>query len=278
MTEDFLNSIYRSHLECPDCPGQEKVTILFEDLLGTLFPYFSRMSFNSPHDVGLHLNELEIQLAQMIMKSAGDENEDTKLKAKAFIEKLPDLQVRLTQDVEAMYNGDPAAQNKSEVIRSYPGFYAIAAYRIAHELLKMEVPVLPRIITESAHSRTGIDIHPAAQIGSYFCIDHGTGVVIGETAIIGNQVKIYQGVTLGALSVSKKQASTKRHPTIADNVTIYAGATILGGKTVVGENSIIGGNVWLTKSVPANTRVYYKATMHDENTGNTDTVIYKTHS
>nr|WP_246202660.1 serine O-acetyltransferase EpsC [Fulvivirga lutimaris] len=156
-----------------------------------------------------------------------------------------------------MFKGDPAAKSKVEVIKTYPGFYAIAAHRIAHEFQKYNLTLIPRIISEHAHSHTGIDIHPCAQIGEHFCIDHGTGVVIGETTIIGDYVKIYQGVTLGALSVRKEDAKTKRHPTIENNVIIYSGATILGGKTEVGQGSIIGGNVWLTKSVPPNSRLSY---------------------
>ena len=166
----------------------------------------------------------------------------------------------------SMYEGDPAAKSESEVVRTYPGFYAIAAYRLAHELHLLGVEGIPRVITEFAHSKTGIDIHPAAKIGEHFCIDHGTGVVIGETTIIGNHVKIYQGVTLGALSVDKSDAEKKRHPTIEDRVVIYAGATILGGETTIGHDSIIGGNVWLTQSVPPQSKIYYQPKMYNGNT------------
>jgi serine O-acetyltransferase len=176
-----------------------------------------------------------------------------------------------------MYTGDPAARSRSEVIRTYPGFYAISAYRVAHKLVELGVPGIPRIITEHAHSRTGIDIHPEARIGNHFCIDHGTGVVIGETTVIGNHVKIYQGVTLGALSVNKEDAQRKRHPTLEDNVVVYAGATILGGETVIGQGSIIGGNVWLTRSVPAGSKIYYQAKMFNGDTNETDLVIFKEH-
>ncbi|MEO1713071.1 MAG: serine O-acetyltransferase, partial [Bacteroidota bacterium] len=151
------------------------------------------------------------------------------------------------------------AVSQTEVIRTYPGFFAIAVYRIAHGIRNLGIPLIPRILTEHAHSETGIDIHPGAIIGDSFCIDHGTGVVIGETVVIGNHVKMYQGVTLGALSVTKELAATKRHPTIEDGVVIYSGATILGGETTIGHNSIIGGNVWLTKSVPPYSILYYKA-------------------
>jgi serine O-acetyltransferase len=163
----------------------------------------------------------------------------------------------LLKDAEAIAKHDPAAASAEEVIMAYPGFYAIAVYRLSHEIYKLKVKMLPRLFTEYAHSKTGIDIHPGATIGEGFFIDHGTGIVIGETATIGNNVKIYQGVTIGALLAKGKQ-ETKRHPAIEDDVIIYAGATILGGDTVIGQGSIIGGNVWLTNSVPANSFVYQK--------------------
>jgi serine O-acetyltransferase len=172
---------------------------------------------------------------------------------------MPDLFEILNTDIQAIFNGDPAAHSEFEVIRTYPGFFAISFYRMAHSLYKFDVPLLPRILTEWAHSKTGIDIHPAAEIDEYFYIDHGTGIVIGESCIIGKNVKLYQGVTLGALSVSKSMAYTKRHPTVEDNVVIYAGATILGGETVIGHDSIIGGNVWLTKSVAPYSTVFHKS-------------------
>jgi serine O-acetyltransferase len=163
----------------------------------------------------------------------------------------------LNGDIQAIVDGDPAAHSRFEVVRAYPGFYAICFYRIANALHKLKVPLIPRILTEQAHSKTGIDIHPAAEIGEHLFIDHGTGLVIGETAKVGNHVKLYQGVTLGALSVHKSMAFTKRHPTVEDHVVIYSGATILGGDTVVGHHSVIGGNVWLTKSVPPGSLVYH---------------------
>lgn len=180
--------------------------------------------------------------------------------AYAFLESLPHIRRVLAKDIQAAYDGDPAAHCIDEIILSYPAAYAITAYRVAHELHIMGVPLLPRMLTELAHSRTGIDIHPGAHIGESFFIDHGTGVVIGETTIIGNHVKLYQGVTLGALSFPKDDHGRlirdhKRHPTIEDRVVIYAGATILGGDTIIGAGSIIGGNVWLTESVPPGTRV-----------------------
>src|SRR5690606_33083175 len=160
------------------------------------------------------------------------------------------------KDAEAAYQGDPAAQSLEEVIISYPGFFAVASHRIAHALLKLDIPLLPRLMAEYAHERTGIDIHPGAHIGESLFIDHGTGVVIGETTIIGKNVKVYQGVTLGALSVKKRLQNIKRHPTIEDDVVIYANSTILGGETVVGSGSVIGGNVWLTRSVPPQSKIF----------------------
>ncbi|MBT1705709.1 serine O-acetyltransferase, partial [Chryseosolibacter indicus] len=192
-----------------------------------------------------------------------------------FFHSLPAIYEKINQDVTAMYEGDPAAKSRSEVIRTYPGFYAISAYRIAHQLHQMGVQGIPRIITEHAHSKTGIDIHPASIIGQHFCIDHGTGIVIGETAVIGNHVKIYQGVTLGALSVSKLDAEKKRHPTIEDHVVVYAGATILGGETIIGHHSIVGGNVWITRSIPPYSKIYYQSKMYDGSTEETDVVIFR---
>ena len=178
-----------------------------------------------------------------------------------FFKRLPYVQQMLLKDVQAGFDGDPAAKSREDVVISYPGLFAIFVYRIAHELYTQDVPFLPRIMTEYAHSRTGIDINSGAQIGEYFFIDHGTGVVIGETTTIGNNVKLYQGVTLGALSTRQGQllANVKRHPTIRDNVTIYSNSSVLGGETVIGENTIIGGNTFITASIPANTKVSAKS-------------------
>ena len=176
--------------------------------------------------------------------------------ADRFFEQLPTIYDTLLLDAHTIADNDPAAVGVEEVIAVYPGFYAIAVYRIAHELLRLNVPLLPRMLTEYAHGQTGIDIHPGARIGRSFFIDHGTGVVIGETTSIGDNVKIYQGVTLGATYVAKSMAQKKRHPTIENNVVIYANATILGGHTVVGHDSVIGGNVWLTNSVEAHSLVF----------------------
>lgn len=174
--------------------------------------------------------------------------------------KIPLIREYIDTDVQAAFDGDPAAFNKDEIIFSYPGLYAIMVYRIAHQLHILHVPLIPRIMTEFAHGKTGIDIHPGAEIGKYFFIDHGTGIVIGETTEIGDNVKIYQGVTLGALSTRGGQSlkSKKRHPTIQDNVTIYSGASILGGETVIGKDVVIGGNVFITKSISAGAKVSIK--------------------
>jgi serine O-acetyltransferase len=175
-----------------------------------------------------------------------------------FFDELPRIRRLLALDMEAAFRGDPAAKSAEEVIVSYPGFYAVTVHRLAHFFWERQIPLIPRMMSEVVHGRTGIDIHPGATIGESFFIDHGTGVVIGETTIIGKNVKLYQGVTLGALSVRKEEADIKRHPTIEDDVTIYAGATILGGRSVIGHGSTIGGNVWITGSVPPNTLVYNK--------------------
>ena len=175
---------------------------------------------------------------------------------------LPRLRRALAKDVRAAYEGDPAAQSFDEIIFSYPGLFAVSVYRLAHQLVDQDVPLIPRIMTEYAHGATGIDIHPGAHIGESFFIDHGTGVVIGETTEIGDRVRLYQGVTLGALSLPREQVDSlrlvKRHPTVQDDVIIYAQATILGGKTVIGARSVIGGNVWITESVPPDTKVFLK--------------------
>lgn len=257
MDDSFLRSLYQQHQECPECPTQEAVAEFFTELLGVLFPDHANKSFDSFARFELHVLNLKEALYEMLYMRPNREDLHSSNKAEAFFQQVPTIFQRLQEDVVAMYAGDPAAQTTREVVRSYPGFYAVAAYRFAHELHRLGVKVIPRMLTEHAHSKTGIDIHPAAKIGSHFCIDHGTGVVIGATCNIGNHVKIYQGVTLGALSVDKDDAEVKRHPTIEDHVVIYAGATILGGNTVIGHHSIIGGNTWVTRSVPPHSKVYY---------------------
>jgi serine O-acetyltransferase len=274
MERSFLNKIYQAHRQCPECPSPKVVSSFFKELLGTLFPEFSRRTFSSEEELEMHVRELKLQLGQLLTKAPNKES-GNKVPDILF-ENLPIIYEKLQQDITAMYEGDPAAKSLSEVIRTYPGFYAIAAYRIAHELYKLKVQIIPRMISEHAHSMTGIDIHPGARIGRHFCIDHGTGIVIGETAEIGDYVKVYQGVTIGALSISKEDAEKKRHPTIEDHVVLYAGATILGGETRIGEHSVIGGNVWVTQSLPAHSKVYYQAKMYNKDTDQTDLIIYKT--
>ena len=203
---------------------------------------------NNEYEIQSQLKKLKRQLQLLLYPVLNDEKYSDE-QAAAFFKTIPDLYQQLLIDAQAIYEADPAAKNIDEVLVAYPGFFAIAAHRIAHQLHLQNINLLPRIISEYAHSKTGIDIHPAAKIGKSFSIDHGTGIVIGETTTIGNNVKIYQGVTLGALSVQKEKASEKRHPTIEDNVVIYSNATILGGQTIVGHDSVIGGNVWLTNAV-----------------------------
>lgn len=246
--------------------------------MGTLFPDYAKKSFASFAKFELHILNLKEELYEILYMAPNREDMHTANKSELFFEQIPAIYQQLQQDISAMYEGDPAAQSKAEVVRTYPGFYAIAAYRFAHELHKLDVKIIPRMITEHAHSKTGIDIHPAAQIGEYFCIDHGTGIVIGATTQIGNHVKIYQGVTLGALSVNKEDAKIKRHPTIEDHVVIYSGATILGGTTVIGHHSIVGGNVWLTQSIAPHTKVYYQHTIQTDKQTLSDSMIHKSYS
>jgi serine O-acetyltransferase len=273
MNPSFIKQLTENHLDCTKCPASSDVNSFYKELLGILFPAHATRAYRRQSDITKALTSLKHKLSRLLYDNLIDGNEETIVEN--FMVELPACYESINQDIDAMFQGDPAARSHDEVIRAYPGFYAIAAYRIAHMMGNLGVHTIPRMITEHAHSITGIDIHPRAEIGSNFCIDHGTGVVIGETTVIGNHVKIYQGVTLGALSVSKEDASTKRHPTIEDHVVVYAGATILGGETIVGRNSIIGGNVWLTQSVPPESKVYYTAVMSNKETGQTDTLIIK---
>lgn len=275
MQDSFVKKIFDAHQEYIKTPTKASIISFFNELLGILFPDFSSHPLQSEKQVNQVLESMQGKLRDVLLKNISLEGDTKEEVIEAFFDSLPTLYARLQLDIDAMYAGDPAASDRAEIIRSYPGFYAIASYRLAHELALLGVKNIPRIITEHAHSKTGIDIHPNAIIGEHFCIDHGTGIVIGETTIIGKHVKIYQGVTLGALSVDKKDAKVKRHPTIEDHVVIYAGATILGGKTRIGKHSVIGGNVWLTKTIPANSRVYYKASLHDESEEKPDMIIVK---
>jgi serine O-acetyltransferase len=230
-----------------------------ENLLAILFPHFCKEMFYTKEEIESRLVLLERDLKRLLIPLLKDTSLNLEDIVKQFMQTLPDLHDKLWLDAEAITSGDPAAESVDEVILAYPGFSAIAIYRIAHEFYVMHVPIFSRLITEYAHQITGIDIHPGAQIGTSFAIDHGTGIVIGESAIIGKDVKMYQGVTLGALSVDKKLAKSKRHPTIEDGVVIYAQAIILGGETIVGHHSVIGGNVWLTTSVPSFSSVYQES-------------------
>lgn len=238
-------------------PDNERIAEWASQLISLMFPELSSLVHPDEEELDKEFQLLETELHEMLQANKECSSCDNKKTARLFFESIPELYRVLYTDIEAIVNGDPAAKSEFEVIRAYPGFTAVSYYRIAHNLYKLDVPLIPRILTEQAHSKTGIDIHPAAQIDEYLMIDHGTGIVVGETAKIGKHVKIYQGVTLGALSVDKKMASIKRHPTIEDQVILYSNATILGGDTVVGRNSIIGGNVWLTKSVPPGSFVYH---------------------
>lgn len=275
MDKEFLKKLYQSHQACPTCPAPQEVSGFYVELLGSLFADFTQLASLSEQDFFQLMERLQKELERILRHNPTQGNANPTQVAAQFFNALPHICDKLQNDVTAMYEGDPAAKSRGEVIRTYPGFYAIAAYRIAHYLHDAGIQGIPRIITEHAHSKTGIDIHPGAKIGEHFCIDHGTGVVIGETSVIGNHVKIYQGVTLGALSVNKGDAERKRHPTIEDNVVIYAGATILGGDTIIGKNSIIGGNVWLTRSVPPESKIYYQAKMYNGDTNETDMVIFR---
>ncbi|MEO8472963.1 MAG: serine acetyltransferase [Chryseolinea sp.] len=275
MDKNFIKSLYQSHQTCPTCPSPAEVSSFYVDLLGALFADFTQLSGLSESEFEEHIFKLERELERILRHNPTRGVGNASQLTNTFFDALPAIFERLQQDVTAMFEGDPAAKSREEVIRTYPGFYAISAYRIAHQLHRMGVQGIPRIITEHAHSKTGIDIHPGAVIGTHFCIDHGTGIVIGETSVIGNHVKIYQGVTLGALSVNKEDAEKKRHPTLEDNVVVYAGATILGGETVIGHNSIIGGNVWMTTSIAPNSKIYYQAKMYNGNTNEIDLVVFK---
>jgi len=235
-------------------PLKRDVAAFVDGLLGLLFPQLSEEGWASADEIQARLSLVRRDLRDLIQPLEGPDAADEIAREFALV--VADLYHAIRLDAEAIVAGDPAAESVDEVVAAYPGFLAIATHRIAHRIHRLGVRVLPRLMAEVAHTRTGIDIHPGARIGRSFCIDHGTGIVIGETAVIGDDVKLYQGVTLGALSVAKSAAGTKRHPTLEDRVVIYANATVLGGDTVVGEDSIIGGNVWLTHSVPARSVVY----------------------
>ena len=268
---DRYGLINRNHTE--DFPNRQNVVSILSDIQTIIFPGFKTAedidSVNIRYITGQKVNNIianltrEIQKALIYTKAQTCSHEEianiaeshcfklAEQTAIALIEEIPEIRRKIQLDVIAAFKGDPAAKSNEEVVISYPGLEAILVYRIAHFLYENGVPIIPRIMSEHVHGKTGIDIHPGATIGESFFIDHGTGVVVGETCIIGNNVKIYQGVTLGALSVKKNLQNKKRHPTIEDDVTIYANATILGGETTIGRGSTIGGNTWVTESVPA---------------------------
>lgn len=274
LTENYKNEELFMPKNGRSLPSRAVIIDVVKELRAVIFPgYFwsdSAAGMFPEYYTGYRLNDLYDRLKEQIeiaLLYANQEMEQQEASEQAdricggFFENLPEVQERLLKDVQAGFDGDPAAKSKEEIISSYPGVFAIYVYRLAHVLYKEEIPFIPRVMSEYAHGRTGIDINPGATIGEYFFIDHGTGVVVGETTEIGNNVKLYQGVTLGALSTRMGQqlANVKRHPTIRDNVTIYSNSTVLGGETVVGENTIIGGNTFITESIPANTKVSAKS-------------------
>ena len=259
--ELLSSELYQRYGKAVRLPHKDNVLSWVEHLMAFLFPERLEEDFADEQAFtdALKANQSAFEkLLQIALKADGDPRDCAAIR-NDFNCGLSGVLSLLQDDLIAIEEGDPAAKNSLLIVATYPGFYAIALHRIAHLLYQLAVPLLPRIISELASSHTGIEIHPAASIGRFFCIDHGTGVVVGETTVIGERVKLYQGVTLGALSVDKSMADIKRHPTIGDRVVIYAGATILGGDTLVGADSIIGGNVWLTHSVPPFSRLYHEA-------------------
>ncbi|MCL2270719.1 MAG: serine acetyltransferase [Treponema sp.] len=265
-----------NHSGGANLPGRENIARIVRGLDELIFPGFRENQGLDHSNLRLitaeKVNYLARELIREVEKSLafsvrvgalscghGGCHAAAEMIVEGFFEELPAIRYALSLDMQANFRGDPAAKSVDEVILSYPGFQAIVVHRLAHYFWKAQVPLIPRMMGELVHGTTGIDIHPGAVIGEAFFIDHGTGVVIGETTIIGRNVKLYQGVTLGALSVKKEEGNKKRHPTIEDDVTIYSHATILGGDTVIGRNSVIGGNVWITESIPPNTTVYTSA-------------------
>ncbi|OON67346.1 serine O-acetyltransferase EpsC [Hymenobacter sp. CRA2] len=261
MTDLFIRSLAETHHAAPPPLPGPQLCRLADELLALLFPERTHQRLTAAPAIAAQLQALQQQLEAVLTSVTGLPVTPAELAADLFA-RLPTLHELLLLDAQAIMAADPAAQDLAEVICTYPGFYALALHRLAHALYQRQVPLLPRLLSEYAHQLTGIDIHPGARIGRSCSIDHGTGIVIGETAVLGDHVRLFQGVTLGALSVAKELAHQKRHPTIEDHVVIYAGATILGGSTVVGRHSIIGGNVWLTESVPSHSRVYHRAQLY----------------
>ena len=296
ITQDFLDSYHQlggiNHLSGPNLPSRQGAMAIIEDIESLIFPGFKMedavdhgsLQFITGEKIHRLIRNLSGEITRSLCYARRLTDDDSPISGKCelasndlmtrscrkeaeqlatdLVQAIPDIRAKIHKDVQASFSGDPAAKSMEEVILSYPGVEAITIQRVAHFLWNQKIPLLPRMLTEQAHARTGIDIHPGATIGEFFHIDHGTGVVVGETTIIGDRVKLFQGVTLGALSVKKQEANAKRHPTLEDDVTVYAGATILGGKTVIGRGSIIGGSVWITDSIPAGSRVYNKEPEH----------------
>lgn len=241
-----------------EVPSMTKSHRFIDNLIYFLFPFKIDRKCTLPM-IELNLAQLQLDFKDLLVPLEPILEEPSATISDKFFSRIPLIYESLVQDAQLFVDFDPAARSRESVILYYPGFYAIAVYRLSHELYQLKVPYLPRMISEFAHSRTGIDIHPGAVIGDHFFIDHGTGIVIGETTHIGNNVKIYQGVTLGAASVDKSMKGKKRHPTLQDNVIVYSGSTILGGDTLIGHDTVVGGNVWLTKSVPPYSVVYHES-------------------
>lgn len=271
IIDDILDSYEQigaiNHVGASQLPSKQRVKRTLYKIKQLLFPGYFDDSCSHPEQIHEFTAQLvqgiAIDLSMMIEKCQNSVDTTFDLSAKTVTRDLfsyiPKLRETLKEDINAILNGDPAATNEEEVMLAYPGFWAVVVYRVAHFLHNKNVPLIPRMMTEISHSQTGIDIHPQAKIGKRFCIDHGTGIVIGQTAVIGNDVKLYQGVTIGALSIPKREnAAIKRHPTLEDGVTVYARTTILGGKTIIGRGAVIGGNLWLTESVAPNTKLTYE--------------------
>ena len=269
ILEDYRHDRDIDRIELSRQPDKDVIIDIIEKLRRIVFPgYFREKTYriyNAKHNLSMLIEDVMFHLNRQIervLQSHGEEDASEKAQQLCleFFRQIPAVRALVQTDLQASYDGDPAATSKAEIIFSYPGLFAITVYRLAHVLYRLGVPMIPRIMTEHAHSVTGIDIHPGATIGEYFFIDHGTGIVIGETTVIGQRVKIYQGVTLGALSTRGGQSlrGKRRHPTIEDNVTIYAGASILGGETVIGADSVIGANAFITRSIAPNTTVSTK--------------------
>ena len=267
ILEDYRQGRDIDRMEQFRQPDKDEIIRIIENLRRIVFPgYFTDKTYrtyNAKHNLSMLIEDVMFNLSQQIALAFGEDGrtqEDARAVCLEFLRRIPAVRQMVQTDLQAAYDGDPAATGMTEVIFSYPGLFAITVYRLAHELYALNVPMIPRIMTEHAHSITGIDIHPGATVGKYFFIDHGTGIVVGETTVIGDNVKIYQGVTLGGLSTRGGQSlrGKRRHPTIEDNVTIYANASILGGETVIGQGCVIGASAFITKSVPPCTTVSTK--------------------